>query len=276
MDAVERALWYVESHSSAAISLVDVAAAVDVSPYYLTRAFAAVNGTSLMKYLRLRRLSEAAKRLASGERNILRIALDCGYASHEAFTRAFTTQFNQTPEQVRTTGDLASLQLMEPITMSAESSLQLSPPRIEVLPDKRLAGLVQRYDGDSPAGIPAQWQRFSQYVPHIEGTKGSLAYGVCHNVDDDGMFDYLCGVEVNPESRLPDGLVTLPLPQQRYAAFSHAGHISEIRSVFAAVWRDGLASAGLEATPGPSLEVYNEQFDPVTGNGGYEVWVAIK
>ena len=48
---------------------------------------------SPMAYVRARRLSDAARALIAGAPDILRLALDSGYASHEAFSRAFKSQF---------------------------------------------------------------------------------------------------------------------------------------------------------------------------------------
>ena len=51
-----------------------------------------------MRYMRGRRLSEAARVLANGGADILTVALDFGYGSHEAFTRAFRrSQFGVNP-----------------------------------------------------------------------------------------------------------------------------------------------------------------------------------
>ncbi len=101
MDPVQKALWYVESHSRESITLDDIAGACKVSPFHLTRLFATTMGLSLMRYVRARRLCEAARLLAQGADDILAVALAVGYGSHEAFTRAFRDQFGLTPEQVR-------------------------------------------------------------------------------------------------------------------------------------------------------------------------------
>src|SRR6516225_9632230 len=118
MDPAQKALWYVEKHSREAISLDEIARACHVSTFHLTRAFAATMGLSLMRYVRGRKLSEAARQLASGADDILRLALDTGYGSHEAFTRAFRDQFALTPEQVRAQGHLTNIPLVEAITMT--------------------------------------------------------------------------------------------------------------------------------------------------------------
>ena len=86
-----KALWYIESHLSSEISLEAVAEAAGVSRFHLSRTFAASTGSSLAGYSRARRLSEAAKALVKGTPDILSVALDAGYSSHEAFTRAFAS-----------------------------------------------------------------------------------------------------------------------------------------------------------------------------------------
>ena len=86
MNPINSALWYIESHLRTDLSLESLAAQVNVSPYYLTRAFNHLSGLSIMRYVRGRRLSVAARALADGAPDVLSIALEAGYGSHEAFT----------------------------------------------------------------------------------------------------------------------------------------------------------------------------------------------
>lgn len=67
--------------------------------------------------MRGRRLTEAARSLACGAPDILAVALDAGYGSHEAFTRAFRDRFGPTPETIRAQGNLNEIEPMEPIKM---------------------------------------------------------------------------------------------------------------------------------------------------------------
>ena len=95
------------------MTLDEVAKVAAVSRYYLSRAFGLAAGRSLMKYVRGRRLTEAARSLAQGAPDILAVAIEAGYGSHEAFTRAFRDQFGRTPEAVRGQGNLSQLDLNE-------------------------------------------------------------------------------------------------------------------------------------------------------------------
>jgi AraC-like DNA-binding protein len=66
MSAAGKALWYIETHAGRPLALADIAAAAGLSPFHLSRLFHARTGTSVMRYLRGRRLSMAAQRLADG------------------------------------------------------------------------------------------------------------------------------------------------------------------------------------------------------------------
>src|ERR1043165_8049368 len=117
MNPAQKALWYIESHLAKPLTLDEVAAIAGVSRFHVIRAFAAATGLSVMRYVRARRLSEAARALADGAPDILSVALDAEYGSHEAFTRAFREHFGVTPETIRGSARLADLQLQEPIIM---------------------------------------------------------------------------------------------------------------------------------------------------------------
>src|SRR5262245_24677155 len=101
MNPVSKALWYIESHFAGEVTLDDIAAVGGVSRFYLSRAFGEATGRSVRSYVRGRRLTEAARALSAGASDILSVALDASYGSHEAFTRAFRDQFGLTPEAVR-------------------------------------------------------------------------------------------------------------------------------------------------------------------------------
>src|SRR5260370_25877578 len=111
MNAIEKALWFIESQFASEITREDLAKAVGVSRFHITRAFGTATGRSIMRYVRGRRLTEAAKALSNGAPDILSVALDAGYGSHEAFTRAFRDEFGVTPETIRAQGHLKKINL---------------------------------------------------------------------------------------------------------------------------------------------------------------------
>ncbi|WP_027170179.1 AraC family transcriptional regulator [Mesorhizobium sp. WSM3224] len=276
MNPTEKALWFVESHLPDDISLDDVAASSGVSRFHVTRAFGAATGRSVMGYMRARRLSEAARKLAGGARDILSVALDAGYGSHEAFTRAFRDAFGTTPELVRAQGSTQTLDLVEPILMDSSLLTTLEPPRFETSRPLLIAGLGERYSCETSAGIPMQWQRFAPYIGNIPGEVPSVFYGACLNGDDAGNFDYVVGVEVTDFSDLPRDFCRVRVPAQKYAVFAHREHISTIRRTINTIWNRWLPASGHEIADAPEFERYGPEFDAHTGNGGLEIWLPIR
>jgi AraC family transcriptional regulator len=152
----------------------------------------------------------------------------------------------------------------------------LQPPRFTTSKPLLIAGLGERYSCENSAGIPGQWQRFHQSVANIPGRIGKVAHGVCCNGDDSGNFDYIAGVEVSDFSDLPREFASVRIPQQRYAVFTHRDHISTVRRTINTVWNQWLPSSGLKAADAPNFERYDENFDPLTGNGGLEIWIPVR
>ncbi|UFZ03836.1 AraC family transcriptional regulator [Bradyrhizobium ontarionense] len=271
----QKALWFIESHLSAPLSLDDVAGMAGVSRFHIVRAFAAATGHSVMRYVRLRRLSEAARALANGAPDILSLALEADYGSHEAFTRAFRDQLGITPDAVRARASVAGLSLQEPVMMDSSPLATLTPPRLVHNNALLVAGVAERFSHDNGAGIPALWRRFHQMVGGIPARVGGLAYGVCCNGDDAGNFDYIAGVEVADFSDLPRAFARIRIPAATFAVFSHAEHISMIRRTVSTIWNHWLPSSGYTVADAPNFERYDRCFDPLTGNGGLEIWVPI-
>jgi AraC family transcriptional regulator len=276
MNPAQKALWFIESHLAEPLSLDDIAGVAGISRFHMVRAFAAATGLPVMRCVRARRLSEAARALAGGAPDILKLALETDYGSHEAFTRAFRDHFGLTPEAVRAATRFDNLQLQEPILMDSTLTDNLQAPRFESGKPLLVAGLGERYTWESGAAIPGQWQRFNQSVQNIPGRIGQVAYGVCCNGDDAGNYDYIAGVEVSDFSDLPREFSSVRIPEAKYAVFTHAGHISTIRRTINAIWNHWLPASGLKAADAPNFERYDANFDPLTGNGGLEIWVPVR
>ena len=70
---VSRALWFIESHLTHDLTLEEIADAGCVSLYHMSRVFAVTMGCPIMRYVRGRRLTEAARALADGSPGILNV-----------------------------------------------------------------------------------------------------------------------------------------------------------------------------------------------------------
>lgn len=275
---VEKALWLIEHRYGQELTLDDMADYIGVSRFHLSRSFPAATGMSISAYLRGRRLTEAAKALAAGAPDILSVALDATYGSHEAFTRAFRDQFGLTPEQVRARGTTEALKLVEPIRMDAMLFVDLPPPRIVDVPPLLLAGLIESHPCDKPESVPAHWQRFTPFIDHIPHGTGLSAYGVLQNLFDGGdTFQYFAAIEVTSVAGLHAELTAVRLPAKRYAVFEHAGHVSRMRPTIHTIFNREIERYDIETADIPSfIEYYGPGFDPLAGEGDVEIWVPVK
>ena len=71
------------------------------SKYHTTRKFHAISGVRFRDYLQRRRLAFALIEVRDAKRRFLDIAVDHGFSSHEAFTRAFKRTYGITPAAYR-------------------------------------------------------------------------------------------------------------------------------------------------------------------------------
>lgn len=104
MTVTEKILSYVEEHLENELSLEKIAEALHYSKFYIARAFKENTGITLYQYIRGRRLSEAAGKLAESEQPVTEIAFEAGYASQQAFIQAFRLEYECTPQEYRRIG----------------------------------------------------------------------------------------------------------------------------------------------------------------------------
>lgn len=276
MSAIAKTIWVIESRIGAPVSLDELAAHAGVSRFHLSRIFPLATGYSISGYLRGRRLSVAARRLADGAPDILEVALDAGYGSHEAFTRAFREQFGTTPDELRRRGSIDSLTLVESLPMDDTVKPDLANPTIDRRPAMRITGLREKMDMSNPNAIPALWQRFGPYLGHIPGAVAPAAYGIVAGMEGE-LCDYLAGTEIGVSAEVLPELKVLTLPARRWARFRHEGHISTIRGTIAAIFDYGLSRAGLVQDDEMSFaEYYGPDFDAMAGTGTVEIWIGLK
>lgn len=107
---LNRVLDYIDQHLDSALELEYLADIAHFSRFHFHRVFAAWMGETLGDYARRRRLESAAWRLSCDwQASILDIALAYGFASGEAFARAFKIRFACTPSEWRADTDARRL-----------------------------------------------------------------------------------------------------------------------------------------------------------------------
>ena len=154
--------------------------------------------------------------------------------------------------------------------------MALDPPKIEAMPERHFAGLMRRYDMQTRSAIPGQWRDYNQSEPLLKNVIPNAWYGVCYNFGADMSFDYLSGMEVTDPAGLPQGVASVTIPAGAYARFATKGHISTMPAIWGEIFQDWLKRPDYRPRPGPSVEYYPPEFDGMTGDGGFEIWVPIE
>lgn len=91
----------IKNHDDEALTLSSLSGSLGYSEFHTTRKFKEISGMQFRDYLRRRKLAFALKEVRDSEKNMLDIAFDYGFSSHEAFTRAFKGAYGVTPSKYR-------------------------------------------------------------------------------------------------------------------------------------------------------------------------------
>jgi AraC family transcriptional regulator len=272
---LRNALWTIERNLHGDLTIARIADSCGVSRFHLAHAFASATGVPIMQYVRGRRLSLAARALLAGDDGILSVALDAGYGSHEAFSRAFKTQFGVTPEGFRR--DPASVRMVPAMALPGSGEMDLEEPRIVEGPAILAVGLSERHGIGNPERIPSQWARFMrEYATAIPHRLPGIPVALNRMTDDDGVLDYTCAVLVSRVDEVPSGLVVVKVPAQRYAVFTHLDHVSALPRTYAAIWNEWFPSHPWRPVNTVGMERHLERFDPTTGLGGVGLWIPVE
>lgn len=98
---VSRIDTHIRNRDDESLTLQSLSAGLGYSEYHFSRKFREVSGMQFRDYLRYRRLAFALKAIRDTDDSLLDIALDHGFSSHEALTRAFREAYGITPSEYR-------------------------------------------------------------------------------------------------------------------------------------------------------------------------------
>ena len=100
-DMVIEMLEYIEENYDKELTIAIMAKRFGYSAEHFCRKFKDATGLSPMNYLKIYRMEEANKLLKMGERNIAKIAEQCGFADSNYFTRCFKKHFGMPPSHLK-------------------------------------------------------------------------------------------------------------------------------------------------------------------------------
>jgi AraC family transcriptional regulator len=243
---------WLETHLDEPIDSAAISQAAHFSVHHFHRIFSAQIGESVMQYVRRLRLERAARVLRLGEARLIDVALQAGYDSHEAFTRAFAAHFGVPPSVFRDQTDVTGAAWQR-----AEPAVPAVPVHVSVYPAIQAAFMRQR---GSYAKVGLLWQRLLQWAESRGLLSSRFAlYGLCPDdpeVTPEALLRFDACITVPPDFA-PDGTVSLTeIPSGTYAVGIHRGPYTRLNETYIDVIGRWLPDSGHEAAPEAVVEHY--------------------
>jgi AraC family transcriptional regulator len=247
-----RVQLYIQQHLAEELPLDRLARLAHFSPYHFHRIFKALVGEGVNEHVRRLRLESAAVALKTTERSVLQVALDAGYGTHEAFTRAFKQLFGVSPSQFRAG--------RHPLYSPQETVNMTKTPhdvRVEKVPPRRVAFL--RHLGPYQSVGPT-FERLAGWA----GQRGlfgpnTLMLGVCHDDPDVTPPDkirYDCCVTVDERVGGEGEIGVQTLDGGECAVVTHRGPYATLGESYRWLYGVWLPTSGREPGNAPPFEVY--------------------
>jgi AraC family transcriptional regulator len=98
---VRRATQFIRDNHQSPLTLAEMAAVADLSPFHFLRVFKAATGQTPYRFLTRVRVERARRHLGRHELSITEIAHLCGFASPSRLTSAFRSETGQSPSEYR-------------------------------------------------------------------------------------------------------------------------------------------------------------------------------
>lgn len=284
---IQRAVDFIEDNLSDDLQVDAIAKVAGFSRWHFQTVFSAAVGDSLKEYIRTRRLTKAMMELGSDKR-ILDIALDAGFESQEAFTRAFKSMYNLTPGEARKQGIHLSHNKKLRITMEYLDHLYGGinmEPVFKTLPEIKMIGVVGKFisvrspEKNNMVVIPKLWQSYMPRRHEIKNTKSPVDLGVCFPVNEKSHPEecgYIAGAEVTTLDEIPEGMTGFTIPASEYAVFTHKGVLDTIEHTMNYIYGSWLPKSGRKLKMAPDIEMYDQRFKLNHPDSELDIYIPIE
>ena len=153
----------------------------------------------------------------------------------------------------------------------------LQPPRFETGKPLLVAGLGERYQPrERRAAFPASGNASTNRSRTSPSGSGRWPTASAATATMPEISTTSPASKCADFSDLPREFSRVRIPEQKYAVFTHRDHISTIRRTINTIWNHWLPASGLKAADAPNFERYDANFDPLTGDGGLEIWIPVR
>ena len=253
---IMRVKLHIQQNLDAQMTLEELADVACFSPYHFHRIFKAMVGESVQEHIRRLRLERAAFELTCSERSVLTVALDAGYETHEAFTRAFRRRFDCSPSECRRDG-LKQF----PAAPSALTS-NMGEKKMDVKTEQFEAMTVAAVRHTGPYQECSKAWGILCANPKVCSTFGPATkfLGISHDnpdITEPDKIRYDACVTIEAEQDFGPDIFTQTIPAGRYAVLIHKGSYDGLSDCYQYIYGQWLQANGQDLAPAPPIEIYH-------------------
>lgn len=213
-DGISKVINYIEANLEKRIAIDELAQIAYLSPFYFQRLFKRLVNTTVMEYIKFRRLARISEELKDNNDNILDICLKYGFENHETFSRNFKEAYGITPSEYRANPVILSHFIKPDISLQyniidedvpvVTDGIVLEITRIFLEKPKYFAGYIASGELESPSIDPLEevWEKVHQTKTNIKGylPEGN-EIGINLNLATiTKKLNYFAGVETSKET----------------------------------------------------------------------------
>jgi AraC family transcriptional regulator len=284
-------LDHIDAHLGDTLDVPQLANVANFSPFHFHRLFSVWMGETVGDYLRRRRLNIAAGMLVHRpQQSILDIAIEVGFGSAEAFSRAFRQNFKASPSDWRTNAR----------KRSAQGQRQLPPSRKDSNPDQVAAKLfgntadstqLELVSNVLVAVLPpvrvAYFRKIGPYGPEIGrlwhdvflpwraacGLVDAPCFGIGHDdpeITAPNNCRYDACVQISPDYAPPRPACVAMLPGGKYAIATFNGHARKVATAWRDLLRSWLPNSSMQVDSRPFFEYYETPPDTAQLGGTFQ------
>lgn len=276
---LKKVIDYIGKNLDEKLSLEKLCGIVCFSKYHFHRLFTAYMGLSLQQYIKWLRLKRAAHQLIVDKKKpIITIAIDAGFESHEAFTRAFKQSCGLNPNEFRAKMNWQQWE-KPPYCLPKQGDLIMNIV-IKEMNKRRLAVIEHR---GSPKMIGESVNKLVHWAKtqtiNLKPKPGE-AFGIAYddpNLTPEEEFRFDLGITIPESLKLEGGPVEKRLPAGRYAVAVHQGSRDTISDTVYGMYRDWLPNSGETLGELPCIFCYyNFEYEVAETELITECWLLLK
>lgn len=277
------AMDFIEQHLMDELDMNQLSRIAGCSDYHFRRMFSTLSGMPLSEYIRRRKLSAAAELLQAGEK-VIDVAMQLGYDSPEAFSKAFLSLHGILPSQAKKSNTM--LKAIPPMffQLTIQGGVAMNY-RIVEKEAFRIIGFKKRitlqFEGVNHQLDDLVQRLTPEVIAELKSLSNTEPAGILNvsanftdRTNEGTELDQYIGIATTNAANL--SYDALQVPASSWAVFEVVGEFPKaVQDTWASIYAQWFPSSGYELTGGPEM-LWNEGPDTSKPDFRSEIWIPVR